>query len=176
MSCLLAQTCEPLTSIQISQEKLSALPVNRDLIDLNEDFHVILKDEIIEDTTNPTTNDHPVLEINGDDAGPAELQNSVEEIETLEGLVNVSDGNNVQGAIAKHAVSAVEDSVARLCSPHAEVPTPPDHNHPTTATFHQTNVISLDGYDNMNTTKWAWARCFPTLYCPSYIEHNSEMR
>ena len=51
--CLLAQTYEPWTSIQISQENLSTWPVNGDLIDLNEDFHVTLEDEIIEDTTNP---------------------------------------------------------------------------------------------------------------------------
>ena len=38
---LLAQTCEPWTSIQISQDNLSAWPVNGDLTDLNEDFHVI---------------------------------------------------------------------------------------------------------------------------------------
>ena len=172
MLCLLAQTCEPWTSIQIIQENFSAWPVDRDLTDLKEDFHAILEDEIIEDTTNPTTNYHPVLDKNGYDDGPAELQNSVKEIETLEGLVNVSDGNNVQGEISQHVVSEVEDSVARLCSPHAAVTTPPDHNPPTTATFQKTEVIPLDGYDNMTTTKWSWARCFPLLYCPSYIEHN----
>ena len=47
MLCLLAQTYEPWTSIQTSQENLSAGPVNGDLIDLNEDFHVTLEDEII---------------------------------------------------------------------------------------------------------------------------------
>ena len=62
---------------------------------MNEDFHAILEDEIIEDTTNPTTNDHPVLDTNGDNAGPAELKNSVIEIETLEVLINVSGANNV---------------------------------------------------------------------------------
>ena len=50
---LLAQTCEPWTSIQISQDNFIAWPVNGYLTDLNEDFHVILEDEIIEDTTNP---------------------------------------------------------------------------------------------------------------------------
>ena len=88
----------------------------------------------------------------------------------------MSDCKNVQGAIAQHAVSEVEYSVARLCSPHASVPTPPDHNPPTTATFQHADVIRIGGYDNMNTTKWAWACCFPTLYFPSYIEHNGEMR
>ena len=172
----MSQTCEPWTSIKISQENLSAWPVDGYLTYLNEYFHVILEDEIIEDTTNPTTNDHPVLDTNGDDAGRAKLQNSVKEIETLEGLLNVYDGKNVQGAIAQHSVSAVEDAVYRLCSPRAAVPTPPDHNPPTTATFQQTDVIPLDGYANMTTTKWSWARCFPLLYCPSYIEHNGEMR
>ena len=88
----------------------------------------------------------------------------------------MSDGNNLQGAIAQHAVSTVEDSVARFFSPRAAVPTPPDHNPPTTATFQQTYVIILDGYANMATTKWSWARFFPTLYFPSYIEHNGTMR
>ena len=151
------QTCEPWTSIQISQDNFIAWPVNGYLTDLNEDFHVILEDETIEDTTNPATNDHPVLETNRDDAGPSEFQNSVEEIKKLEGLVNVYDGNNVQGLISQHAVSVVEYAVARLCYPHATVPTPPDHNPPTTTTFQQTDVIPLDGYANMTTTKWAWA-------------------
>ena len=78
--CLLVQACEPWASIQISQENLSAWPVDGDFTDLNEDFHVILEDYIIEDTTNPTTNDHTVLDTNGEDACPAELKNSVEEI------------------------------------------------------------------------------------------------
>ena len=47
----------------------------------------------------------------------------------------MSDGSNVQVAISQHAVSAVEDAVAILCSPHAAVPIPPDNNPPTTATF-----------------------------------------
>ena len=88
----------------------------------------------------------------------------------------MSDVNNVQGEISQHVVSEVEDSVARLCSPHAAVTTPPDHNPPTTANFQKTDVISLDGYANMNTTKWVWACCFITLYCSSYIEKNGEMR
>ena len=134
--CLLDQTCEPWTSIQIIQENLSACPFDGDLTDLNEDFHETIEDEIIEDTANPTTNDHPVLDTNGDVSGPAELQNPVKEIETLEGLVNLSDGNNMQGEIAQHAVYEVEDAVARLGSPHAALPTPPDHNPPTTATYH----------------------------------------
>ena len=79
----------------------------------------------------------------------------------------MSDGNNVQGAIVQHAVSTVEDAVAQLCNTHVAVPSPPDHNPPTTSTFHQTDVIPLDGYANTTTTKWAWARCFPTLYCLS---------
>ena len=66
-------------------------------------------------------------------------------------------------------MSAVEDSVDRLCSPHVAVPNQPDHNPPTTATFQHADVIPIGGYDNMNTTKWAWACFFPTLYCPSYI-------
>ena len=89
------------------------------------------------------------------------MKNSTKEIETLDGFVNVSDVKNVQGAIAQHAVSTVEDSVARFFSPRAAVPTPPDHNPPTTATFQKTDVFPLDGYANMNTTKWAWSRCFP---------------
>ena len=157
MLCLLAQTYKPCTSIQISQEILSAWPVDGDFTDLNEDFHVILEDEIIEDTTNPTTNDHPILDTNGGDAGPDEFQNSVEEIENLEVLFNVSDGENVQVEIAQHDVSTVEDDVSRFCSPRTAVPTPPDHNPPTTATFQKTDVIPLDGYANMTTTKWAWA-------------------
>ena len=79
----------------------------------------------------------------------------------------MSYGNNVQGAIAQHSVSAVEDAVYRLCSPHAAVPTPPDHNPPTTATFQQTDVIPLYGYTNMTTTKWAWAHFLYTLYFTS---------
>ena len=88
----------------------------------------------------------------------------------------MSDGNNVKEAIAQHVVYAVEDDVVQLCPPHAAVPTPSDHNPPTTVIFQQTDVIPLDVYANMTTTKWAWARCFPTLYFPSYMEHNGEMR
>jgi hypothetical protein len=40
----------------------------------------------------------------------------------------------------------------------------------TTATFNQTDVLPLvrGGFANMNKTKYAWARAFPTVFIPTY--------
>ena len=40
----------------------------------------------------------------------------------------------------------------------------------TTTHFKQDNVIPLTDYVNMNKTTFAWARAFPTVFPPKYID------
>ena len=39
-----------------------------------------------------------------------------------------------------------------------------------TVTFEQPNVLPTKGFANMTKTPYAWARAFPTVFIPSYIE------
>ena len=43
-----------------------------------------------------------------------------------------------------------------------------------TATFEQPTVLPTKGFANMTKTPYAWARAFPTVFIPSYIEYNGK--
>ena len=44
-------------------------------------------------------------------------------------------------------------------------------NNNETATFDQPSVMPLDGFVNMNSMPYAWARAFLTVFMPHYIFH-----
>ena len=98
---LLQQTCEPWTDIIVSQNRLDQWPDDGDLVNLNEHVVTITEEEVeaqsessdggVEPTLQSTTDVE--LNANGDDLGPAPLQNDVVPDETYEGIVNVGEGN-----------------------------------------------------------------------------------
>ena len=78
------------------------------------------------------------------------------------------------------AVEAVQTVVNQLCQKlqHEHLNQSNDgppigtfSNDQTTVTFNQPNLLSIYGFVNMNTTLYAWARAFPTVFIPTFIHY-----
>jgi hypothetical protein len=172
---LLSSTCEPWTSITIDNDRLYQWPAEGDLALLNPETQLNVDDE---DSSAPDDEspDPPLFDTDGPDSGPAHLQNTEIPDETFEGVVNVADGNASRGSASLMAVQAVDTAVQRI---REEAANPGQSNTSlpvNTSTFNQQDVLPVDGFANMNTTKYAWARAFPSCYIPSYIYFHGEMR
>ena len=61
-------------------------------------------------------NDLEQLNTDGDDRGPAPLQNTNASLETFEGVMNVGERNTALGANATMAVNELEDAVLQMHS------------------------------------------------------------
>ena len=96
---LLQGTCEPWTDITVSDERLQRWPLQGDLVDLNdqvvtiEDNQEEEQSESNNDDDNQSEDRASQLELNndGDDYGPAPLQNDVVPDENYEGVVNIGE-------------------------------------------------------------------------------------
>ncbi len=109
-------------SIEIIQQDLAAWPEEGNLIDMDLDINVTEGDEngnevlaekqvpaaMLNNTSSVHTNNE------GNDAGPAPLQNSEIPEETLEGVLNVHDRSNVTIGQASFVENAVQEAVQRI--------------------------------------------------------------
>ena len=111
----------------------------------------------------------PELNLDGNDAGPAPLQNSVVPEETFEGVVNVADTNTANGGNADMMVTAIHGAVTSIRN---NVPQPQLTPNQTTATFAHNDVLPVSGFANMSSTPYAWARAFPTVFYPTYVKED----
>ena len=114
--------------IQISEECLNKWPEEGDLAEMNDQFHIIEDDKkektdnktpddtnfIGEDNTeskNKNKNEKFSFDRDGNDEGPAPLQNTEVPLETFEGVVNVTDISNTQAGNASMAVERIEETI-----------------------------------------------------------------
>ena len=109
-----------------------------------------------------------IFDADGQDEGPAPLQNSVIPDETFEGALNNEIETNVGGANAAMAEMQAEEVVQRI----RYGSTFSDDKQ--TVTFEQPTVLPTKGFANMTKTPYVWARAFPTVFIPSYIEFNGK--
>jgi hypothetical protein len=141
-------------------------------------------DNTIDNYTNitdtlPTNN----LNLMGDggDFEPSPLQNSVIPEEVVEEVVNMTDSSTSAGANADVIFHVIQKLIGSICNGNRTVKTAksktanalPNHqfnSDQTEVTFQQNSVLSTNGFANMNTTSFAWARAFPTLFIPTCIK------
>jgi hypothetical protein len=184
---LLKQTGLDVWNIEISQDSLSKWPDEGDIRDMGLDISVLEVDEegqvIQEDgsqTATITTNAVPTNQ-DGNDAGPAPMQNSEVPDETFEAVMNIY--NRTTGATGQDRMvaNAVNDAVRRIrenqpqADAQADVPQPRFNRNRSTATFRQTEVFNYDGgFVDVNRTQYAWARAFRTVFIPTYIQINDK--
>lgn len=165
-------------NIQIDETRVNQWPEEGDLCDLNPDMVVLERDEegnLIDPDADmaddAATAPSVPLDSDGNNEGPAPLQNSVIAEEEFEGALNVVDAATANAAEAPLVAEAIQEAVERIRNPPVEPPPNPDWSHnQTTATFAQSDVFQTDGFANMNKIAYAWARAFPTLFIPTWIE------
>lgn len=109
-----------------------------------------------------------VFDTDGDDKGPAPLQNNIYIPETYKGALNNEIETNVGGANATMAENQAEEVVQQM----RFGTTYSDDKQ--TATFDKPTVLPTQGFANMTKTPYAWARAFPTVFIPHHIEFNGE--
>ncbi|KAL7526201.1 hypothetical protein ACHAXR_003700, partial [Thalassiosira sp. AJA248-18] len=222
---LKATGLEAWRDIEISEDNLNQWPESGDLCDhLTQQMNLVVleRDEegelyVAEENggqDNDISGAEPVQVLrDGNDIGPAPLQNDVLPDEVYEVVVNIGEQSEVGAQNALLAAEAVNDAVQRIRSTNpapqlnanandpppapqlnatdpppappanvnAQPPPPPPQPQPqlnangTEATFQQRDVLPTDGFVNMNTTRYAWARAFPTVFIPRYTSINGEM-
>ena len=182
---LLSQTVEGVWkktddfNIEISEEKLKQWPEKGDLADLIPKCNIVKEDlydededededEVKEGKSDGNKKKNDLFDSDGKDEGPAPLQNSFIPDETFEGALNNEIGTNVGGANAAMAEMQAEEVVQRI----KYGSTFSDDKQ--TVTFEQPNVLPTKGFANMTKTPYAWARAFPTVFIPCYIEFKGE--
>jgi hypothetical protein len=172
-------------SIEIKQQRLAAWPEEGNLLDMDLDINVTEADEnghevlaeeqvlaaMLNNTSSVLTNNE------GNDAGPAPLQNSEIPEETFEGVLHVHDRSNVNVGQASLAENSVQEAVQHIQQQSDSEVLHGTNIHTTcsqdstTVTFNQPDVFNYDGgFVDMNKTKYAWARAFPTVFIPNYIQ------
>ena len=83
--------------------------------------------------------------------------------------MNFFDNSNAQTGNASMAVEEVDKAIDRI----REIAMSEDN---VTATFDQPTVLPIDGFVNMNSTPYTWARAFPTVFMPHYIMHKGKFQ
>eukprot|EP00984_Skeletonema_dohrnii_P031047 scaffold23084_cov153-Skeletonema_dohrnii-CCMP3373.AAC.2 len=187
--------------ITISQENIDAWPERGDLGEVIQDLVVqeVDDDEVIVDTGDAgdgQAGDGGVqLAGDGNDTGPAPLQNDVIQTETFEGVLRTealtesaaANANLIAtavGAVVRNARGEGTNASSNSTNPpnannvnvyansHANLPQPEFNRNQTTATFQHNDVLRVDGFADMNRTPFAWARAFPSLFIPVYTVKN----
>lgn len=171
--------------IEISEDNISKWPEQGDILNLpGLDISVTEVDEegnpVEENDENANQEEAVETYCDGDDAGPAPLQNSVIPEETYEAVLNVFDKSTVttgQTRMIRNAVenavlhNAAEDDNSQQNEEQDTHPQPRYSRNKKTAKFKQADMFNYDdGFVDMNKTKYAWARAFPTVFIPAYIQ------
>ena len=159
----------PSFSISMSQEKLQAWPESGDITELKDVPTVYEKNDdgkdlIIESAKNahtkPSTND--ILQRDGDDLGPAPLQNSVALLETFEAVVDMGNKTSAASANAMLGFKKLQERMDQLRNINID-------EKKETATMQQDDVMKNGDFVNMDITPFSWSRAFPTLFIPTYF-------
>lgn len=181
---LLQETGLGVWDIQISNDNLNAWPEEGDLCDINQNLVVLERDEngnIVDDESDEEArlNVSVPVDSDGGDTGPAPLQNDVLPDETFEGVTVGADSSTSNVQESHMMAGVVEQAVNRIRSQQQVnmdgQPQPQFNSTGTTATFQQPDVLPTNGFADMNKTPYAWARAFPTVFIPTYVEVNGQL-
>jgi len=168
---LLKGTGHPAWQIDIDPDRLSQWPEEGDLTDPGMGLTIRLDQETGEgqDVT-PTPSELPPQQGNNDlgDEGPAQLQFADEGPEEgFEGLMCLADEHGARGAETEIVDQVVRRQVHRI---HAlEHPVQlgiPVHIDGNVATMAEQDVLGTGEFVNMNTSDYAHAKAWPTLFIP----------
>ena len=130
----------------------------------------------------------------GNDLGPAPLQNAMAPLETFEGINDIDNKNTASIANAHLAVEALNEHLQSLESPnnssddesknddlsktsHSDDSDASDESSCASPRRTKKNTVQLDHDDvyknnefvDMNNTEYVWARTFPSLFIPIYV-------
>ena len=168
---LLERTGHPAWKMTIDEERLATWDEEGDLALLNAGLRIVRvnQDGGVEDAGDGGAAEPVVPLPDGDDAGPAPLQNSHMPEETHDTVVNYGENAEASagqyGLLEPACIAAVNDVLN---------PPPDDHSEgqpvqgtlrlirDTAAALHS-DVLPVDGFVNMATTPYAWAMAFPTF-------------
>ena len=109
----------------------------------------------------------------GNQDGPAALQNDAHIEHEYESLNSRSQSSSANAANAELTLHAVNDLVRHLIHPDPQNPAPTFVGQ-NAVRYHQPQVITTNGFVDMDRTPYAWARAFPTLFPPSYVLLNGQ--
>ena len=166
--------------ITICEDRIGAWPEQDDICNVVDGVEIVEEDGVTPANTNQAAGVN--IDGDGDDVGPAPLQNDVVATETYEGVLPVDSRTESASGNAELMAAAIENLVGNARADGggnadnsgANLPQPQFNANQTTATFHHNDVLEVDGFADMNTTKYAWARAFPTLFIPVYTVKNHE--
>ena len=144
--------------IEISQNNLDKWPLSGDIRHLDDVPTIPISEDILEkhdkDLDDLKLETMPNLYTDGNDAGPAPLQNKDFPEETFEAAIDTS---NVKSSNI-HDATIAQRKLKELLTPNE-----------TTGIIDQDDAIPLTEYVDMNKTPFSWARAFPTVFPPEYI-------
>jgi hypothetical protein len=173
---LLSQTVEgvwKVGDIEISQERMNQWPENGNLLDFNTNIRIFERDKdgnILDNDVIDNNNDDLVAD--GDDIGPAPLQNAVEEEEIFETIANTADSSLAAVANAELAISTVDETMQRVARQGHNANMIFQNNNEQVQ-IDQNEVISTGGFADMNKTTYTWGRAFPTVFQPVFTSSTS---
>ena len=104
------------------------------------------------------------LTTDGNDLGPAPLQNSVAPLETFEGVVDMRSKTKSSCAKAKYGKECLEEHMKGISGVDVKFDDSCEK-----VTMNQDDVLPTGDFVNMDTTPFAWARAFPTIFIPTYL-------
>lgn len=166
----------PQYRIEVSEEKLNQWPVSGDFTDLDNVPTVYECDKdgseiVLENPQNvykesiQKSKEYDKLYRDGNDLGPAPLQNSVAPLETFESVIDLSSKNKAAGANAQHAFKTLENHINELKG--IDVPMKVNMEKEQVE-LNQDDVYQTGDFADMDNTPFAWARAFPTVFIPQY--------
>ena len=166
----------PQFRIEVSEEKLNQWPISGDITDLDDVPTVYEYDkdgsEILLDNPrnvykkkNAKTVEYENLQRDGNDLGPSPLQNIVAPLEIFESVADLSNKNTSAGANAQHAVDSLQKHIADLKG--VDVPMKSNESKEKVQLNHD-DVYEKGGFVDMDSTPFAWARAFPTVFIPQF--------
>ena len=164
----------PQFRIEVSEYNLNQWPVCGDFTDLDNVPTVYECDKdgaeiVLEDSRNvykkkdAKTAEYENLLRDGNDLGPAPLQNSVAPLETFEAVVDLNSKNKASGANAQHAIETLENHIDDLKG--VDVPMKVNVEKEYVELDHD-DVYEKGDFVDMDSTPFAWARAFPTVFIP----------
>jgi hypothetical protein len=181
---------EAWSHITISEDNLNQWPDEGDICDVVENVVVLEVDDedVLGDIDEAAGGESGVgnnigslVDRDGDDIGPAPLQNDVIPSETYEGVLPLNASTESAAGNANIVAAQVNNIVQTIRGTGGQPGDSANDNHPqpqfnanqTTATFQHNEVLPVDGFADMNKTRYAWARAFPSLFIPVYAFNRS---
>ena len=177
----------PWAPIEIDGCRVNAWPEEGNLLELpeipripevNESGQVISSDNPEGGAGSQPSQSNAGLVQNGNDLGPAPLQNALAPEVVFEGTTHMASSSAANSTSAAAATASLEAMVERM---RERVRANQNNNRPPLpqgvrldsggrqARVRQTHVLPTDGFVKMRTTPYAWARAFPTVFCPCFV-------